>query len=56
MKSRKRGSGFTLVEIMVVVFLIGMLTVMATSTFHKARVRFQDRAVTNPGRTMNYDF
>ena len=47
MKSTKRGSGFTLVEIMVVVSLIGMLAVMAIPTFHKARARSQDRAVTN---------
>ena len=40
-------NGFTLVEIMVVVAIIGMLTVMAVPTLQKTRVRSQDNAVRN---------
>jgi prepilin-type N-terminal cleavage/methylation domain-containing protein len=40
-------NGFTLVEIMVVVAIIGMLTVMAVPTLQKTRARSQDNAVRN---------
>ena len=45
-------NGFTLVEIMIVVVIIGMLAAMAMPTFMRVRVSSQDKAVLNNARLL----
>lgn len=50
--SYKRSSGFTLVEIMVVVVVIGLLATLALPAFQKVRAATQDKAVLNNARQL----
>jgi type IV pilus assembly protein PilA len=52
MKVDQSQKGFTLVEIMIVVVIIGLLALMAIPAFQKVRASSQDKAVLNNMRQL----
>lgn len=53
MKVNQSSKGFTLVEIMIVVVIIGLLAAMAIPAFQKVRQSSQDKAVLNNARQLS---
>ena len=52
-KINNTSKGFTLVEIMIVVVIIGLLAAMAIPAFQKVRTNSQDKAVLNNARQLS---
>jgi type IV pilus assembly protein PilA len=53
LKISNNTKGFTLVEIMIVVVIIGLLAAMAIPAFQKVRINSQDKAVLNNARQLS---